>query len=38
MIVKLYSNPIKIGWLGWIEANGRCLAFINLKGQVIWDW
>ncbi len=39
MKLKLYSQPIGTGWLGWVE-NGRgdVIAFVSLNGKVVWDW
>ena len=39
MIVKLYKNPDKTGWLGWIETcKGRPVGFIKLDGKIVFDW
>lgn len=39
MKIKLYSNPVGTGWLGWIEnTRNDIIAFIQLDGIVVWDW
>lgn len=39
MKVKLYKNPEKTGWMGWIEIIGTDLAlgFIRKNGQIEWN-
>ena len=35
-MLKLYSNPKSVGWLGWFEdIDGRALAFVTLEGIII---
>jgi hypothetical protein len=35
-MLKLYSNPKNVGWLGWFEDNvGNVLAFVTLDGMII---
>jgi hypothetical protein len=35
-MLKLYSNPVAVGWLGWFEdAHGAALAFVTLQGVIV---
>ena len=35
-MLKLYSNPKNVGWMGWFEnAEGKCLAFVTLQGVIV---
>lgn len=40
MTLKLYRNPDRVGWMGWIETTTthRALAFVRRDGSVVWDW
>ena len=34
---KMYSNPQKVGWLGWFENDkGECTAFVDLERKVFF--
>lgn len=34
----MYSNPEKVGWLGWFESNGKATAFVSLNRKVTFMW
>ena len=35
-MLKLYSKPKSVGWLGWFEdKNGKTLAFVTLEGGIV---
>lgn len=39
MTIKLYKNPKKVGWLGWIEGkNNMVVGFVCLNGQIQIGW
>lgn len=33
---KRYDNPDDVGWLGWLEVLGECIAFIGLDRRIVW--
>ena len=38
MILKLYSNPQNVGWLGWIEGNDKAIGFVDMDGNIKFGW
>ena len=35
-MLKLYSNPDNVGWLGWFDnEEGNVIAFVTLEGRII---
>ncbi len=35
-MLKLYSNPKSVGWLGWFEDEiGKAFAFVTLEGIIV---
>ncbi len=35
-IFKRYSNGSCAGYLGWIEIDGECVAFIDVENKITW--
>jgi hypothetical protein len=35
-MLKLYGNPVAVGWMGWFEdASGTALAYVTLQGVIV---
>lgn len=37
LLFKKYSPGSNVGkWLGWIEVEGECVAFVDVENKIVW--